>query len=318
MFRALPRPLVLLLLLLLRAAGCTAIGRTSGAAPPPNACVAAVAEACGTPLDLPIAPPTACSACAQQHDAQLKQAGCTAAAIASACSIAQLQVPIDGLQCDGDHAVWVLYPQDGQRHPLVSFAHGYTAWNVTTWFPQLLYGLAARGYVVVATEAGTAGCGVESSDQARALEWALGSTDLAAHIDRSAGTAVVGHSMGGGATIGSASNATAIKDYAIKVAVAQHPATSPTPFKSPLVPILFMTGDADTVVDPNSVKAQYDRAKHVEKTFVKNHANTHIDACGWSFLPTGCPQGGRLGRYCSGPNNEDVPTPANNLFKLPF
>eukprot|EP01052_Picozoa_sp_SAG31_P015152 SAG31_NODE_966_length_10688_cov_8.343564_2_plen_89_part_00 len=34
--------------------------------------------------------------------------------------------------------------------------------------------------------------------------------------------------------------------------------------------------------------------------------NTHIDACGWSFLPMGCPNDGPLGgRYCTGPNRED-------------
>ena len=49
------------------------------------------------------------------------------------------------------------------------------------------------------------GCAAESSDQARALEWALGDAALAAHVDAAPGTAVVGHSMGGGATIGSCS-----------------------------------------------------------------------------------------------------------------
>ena len=41
----------------------------------------------------------------------------------------------------------------------------------------------------------------------------------------------------------------------------------------------------------------------MEKAFVENKGNTHIDACGWSFLPMGCPQSGPLGRYCTGPNN---------------
>ena len=274
----------------------------------PNSCLAAVYEACSSgPMGM--ASPSACMGCAGQHQSSLRAAGCNTAEIKNACSISSEQVPISGLQCDGDHAVWVL-TGDGKPHPLVSFAHGYTAWNVTTWFPQLLYGLAARGYTVVATEAGLAGCGQESSDQARAMEWALNSPTLKAHIDMSAGTGVVGHSMGGGATIGSASNATAIADYDIRVAVAQHPA--PCMGCNPKIPILYMTGDADTVVNPESVLASYTFAHGVEKSLVENHGNTHIDACGWSWLPRDgplgdwCPQSGPLGRYCTGPNNEDV------------
>lgn len=271
----------------------------------PNSCLAAVYEACGSDSSS-----SACLSCAGQHQSALNAAGCSAAKISTACSIGAKQVPISGLRCNGDHAVWVLTTGDGQPHPLVSFAHGYTAWNVTTWFPQLLYGMAAQGYTVVATEAGLAGCGQESSDQVRAMEWALSSPSLAPHINRSAGTAVVGHSMGGGATIGSASNATAIAAYDIRVAVAQHPA--PCMGCNPAIPTLYMTGDADTVVDPNSVLASYTFAHGSEKAFVENHGNTHIDACGWSWLPrTGprgdwCPQSGPLGRYCTGPNNEDV------------
>jgi hypothetical protein len=142
------------------------------------------------------------------------------------------------------------------------------------------------------------------------MEWALNSPTLKAHIDMSAGTGVVGHSMGGGATIGSASNATAIADYDIRVAVAQHPA--PCMGCNPKIPILYMTGDADTVVNPESVLASYTFAHGVEKSLVENHGNTHIDACGWSWLPRDgplgdwCPQSGPLGRYCTGPNNEDV------------
>ena len=69
--------------------------------------------------------------------------------------------------------------------------------------------------------------------------------------------------MGGGATIGSASNATAIADYDIRVAVAQHPA--PCTGCNPKVPILYMTGDADTVVKPAGVLASYTFGKRTRK-----------------------------------------------------
>lgn len=275
----------------------------------PNSCLAAVFEACGSDRST-AGSGAACLTCTGQHPALLHSANCTAAQINRACSIRAQQVPLSGLRCDGDHAVWVLTAGDGRAHPLVSFAHGYTAWNVTTWFPQLLYGMVAAGYTVVATEAGLAECAQESSDQVRAMQWALESPSLAPHINRSAGTAVVGHSMGGGATIGSASNATAIAEYDIRVAVAQHPA--PCLMCNPKIPTLFMTGDADTVVNPKSVLASYNFAHGAEKSFVENKGCTHIDACGWSWLPRDgprgdwCPQSGPLGHYCTGPNNEDV------------
>lgn len=90
----------------------------------PNSCLAAVYELCG-PMGMASA--AACSRCAGLHQAAVQAAGCTPAKITTACSISTQQVPISGLRCDGDQTVWVLTPGDGQKHPLVSFAHGYTA-----------------------------------------------------------------------------------------------------------------------------------------------------------------------------------------------
>ena len=133
---------------------------------PPNTCGAAIAQQCGLMRGAPdTSSPAECLACAAQHQQALQAAGCTSAAIKTTCSIVQELVPISGLECDGTHAVWTLFAEGGGPKPLVSFAHGLTAWNVTTWFPQLLYGMAARGYTVVASEAGTAWCAQESSDQ---------------------------------------------------------------------------------------------------------------------------------------------------------
>ena len=133
---------------------------------PPNTCGAAIAQQCGLMRGAPdTSSPAECLACAAQHQQALQAAGCTSAAIKTTCSVVQETVPISGLECDGTHAVWTLYAEGGGPQPLVSFAHGLTAWNVTTWFPQLLYGMAARGYTVVASEAGNALCARESSDQ---------------------------------------------------------------------------------------------------------------------------------------------------------
>ena len=180
--------------------------------------------------------------------------------------------------------------------------------------PQLLFGMAARGYVVVAMEAGLEYCLAESADQIRALQWAASDPNLARYIDVGNGTGLVGHSMGGGATIASASNAAAVATHSIKVAVAMHPARGACVLDcQPKVPTLFMTGDADTVVPPDTVKAQYTAALGVEKAFVENHGNTHTDATGWSFHKDGCFGFDKNGKCpagkqcsCSGPNNEDV------------
>ena len=112
------------------------------------------------------------------------------AATARYCNVVQRTVPVPGLKCTGTGKAWVLYPDDGAQHPLASFAHGAnTAWNVTAWMPQLLYGLAARGYVVVAPEGiGNAHCLETSADQIQGLDWASSSALLGPHIDSTSGT----------------------------------------------------------------------------------------------------------------------------------
>ena len=39
---------------------------------------------------------------------------------------------------------------------------------------------------------------------------------------------------------------------------------------------------------PDTVKAQYNYTSGVEKVFVENEGNTHIDATGWSYQGLGC------------------------------
>ena len=156
-------------------------------------------------------------------------------------------------------------------------------------------------------------CMQESHDQIHMLKWARESLLFSDYINKTSGTGLVGHSMGGGATVGSASNASAIGTHDIKVAVAMHPAIGMCSRQpcNPKIPIAFLTGDADTTVKPATVKAQYNKTSGVEKVFVENKGNTHIDATGWSFQAVGCghcPVGSGVGEQtcCSGPNNEDV------------
>lgn len=218
-------------------------------------------------------------------------------------SLVKKMMPVSGLKCDGNQSAYVLYPNDGKKYPLLSFAHGLTAWDTTIWFPYVLEGVAKSGYVVVAPEAGTASCAEQHLDQIRGLEWALGNSELLPHIDVSAGTGIFGHSMGGGSTITSASDAAAISKYNIKAAAAMHPAPGNN---APKIPILYLTGTKDTLVPSFSVFAQYDAANVSDKTFVNIVGSTHVNACG-------CPSqscqefcndhAGSLGLGC--PNTED-------------
>merc|ERR1712139_322161 len=88
-------------------------------------------------------------------------------------------------------------------------------------------------------------------------------------------------------TISSASNSKAISAHNIKVAVAMHPVAGCAGCQIK-VPTLYLTGDADTVVSPSSVKQQYQYARGMEKVFAEVKGASHVDATGF------------------GPNNEDV------------
>lgn len=218
---------------------------------------------------------------------------------AAAQALVKTTLPVSGLKCNGNQTAWVLYPDDGQKYPLVSFAHGYTAQDVPEWFPYLLEGIAKRGYVVVASEAGTDYCTDQTYDQVRCLQWAQESSELSPHIDTKAGTGIVGHSMGGGSTITTASNASATSAYNIKVAVAMHPASGNP--NAPKIPILYLSGTADVVVPSSGVLSQYNAAENVIKTFADVKGASHVNCCG---CPQGCenictPRGG-----C--PNTEDA------------
>lgn len=223
---------------------------------------------------------------------------CAALLGVGAQSLVKKMMPVGGLKCDGNHSAYVLYPDDGHKHPLISFAHGLNAWDTTIWFPYVLEGIANQGYVVVAVQAGTALCAEQYLDQIRGLEWALGNSALLPHIDTAAGTGIVGHSMGGGSTITVASNATAVATYNIKVALAMHPAPG---INAPKVPIVYLTGTADVVVNPLIVLALYKTSTGSDKTFVNIMNSSHVNACGCpskacsklcnSFPPSwgGCP-----------------------------
>ena len=49
---------------------------------------------------------------------------CSDAEVIAFCQVTQNIYPVGGLQCSDKQEAWVALPNDGMRHPLVSFAHG--------------------------------------------------------------------------------------------------------------------------------------------------------------------------------------------------
>ena len=120
--------------------------------------------------------------------------------------VASEVVPLAGQTCGVDQTANVWYPADGQqpgKYPLVAFSHGLDAGGPLTgqFYGALLSGLASKGYVVIAPDAGTADlCLTESADQLLGLAFAWNTWKGKSRIDKSKKVGIMGHSMGGGAT----------------------------------------------------------------------------------------------------------------------
>jgi dienelactone hydrolase len=143
----------------------------------------------------------------------------------------------------------------------------------------LLNDIASAGYIVVAHKsAGFMGMGDFSQDQLRTLEWARDS-ELSEFIDWDAPTGVMGYSMGGAATLNSASNQPAIDEFNIGVAVAVAPMTNEVSaavseylasigeetfpawdIGVPVTPTLYAVGETDFYCAPDLVFANYEAA----------------------------------------------------------
>jgi dipeptidyl aminopeptidase/acylaminoacyl peptidase len=114
----------------------------------------------------------------------------------------------------------------GQKFPLISFSHGYSAGDENVWMHSpLLADLASSGYIIVAHKSGGQdGGGKYTFDQIRTLEWAKQS-DLTELIDFDSPVGIMGYSLGGAATLDSGANVEAIAEFNIAVGVAVAPAT---------------------------------------------------------------------------------------------
>lgn len=157
---------------------------------------------------------------------------------------------------ESDQHVYVLYPKaHGQTFPLISYAHGFNDPGGDLWYSQLGLDMASWGYVVGFPASCTFGClrdckselgdppcfGNYWRQQALTIEWARAQSSLP--INLTAGVGVAGHSMGGQATLFSASNASAVESLGIKAAVLHHPYTHR--FPAIQVPFIVFTGTLD-------------------------------------------------------------------------
>lgn len=177
-----------------------------------------------------------------------------------------------------------MYPIDtSQKYPLISFSHGYNAGGKTleTHYKPFWELIVSAGYVIAAQSApnGMAYCKDEWKDQLQVLRWAQSAPELKDHVDFSSPTILMGHSMGGRATVIAASQRDALIELNVSTAVAQHPSVNVggCPDCDPAVPIMFVSGSKDTTVPPKNVKAQYDSTQGVPKAYVELEGAVHTD-----------------------------------------
>jgi predicted dienelactone hydrolase len=164
--------------------------------------------------------------------------------------------------CPGVQNLTIVHPTDtSKKYPLLSFAHGYGAGGalLSVYYKGLLSFLASHGYVVVATEDATSSlCFSENVDQIASMQFMKDKNDP--RVDWNAPTGVVGHSMGGYATLLSAQDTDNIKKFNIRASVALHPmgrASSNPPAPPPTIATMFTTGSKDKIVPSSSTFKYY-------------------------------------------------------------
>jgi len=169
-----------------------------------------------------------------------------------------------------DQGLEIWYPDiAGSTFPLVSYAHGMGGGGalLSPGYFQLLNSIAGFGYVVVAPRACNLGCAEDRlslprdppnfgnwyKQQLLAIDWAKNTSNpLSARINHSPGVGIAGHSMGGQATLYSASNGHP-EAYDIRAAVMHHPFTHSYP--SPTIPHIVFTGQQDRTATPEMAES---------------------------------------------------------------
>lgn len=162
---------------------------------------------------------------------------------------------------------------ESARFPMIVYAHGKSDAAPEDHYPDLFRSLVSFGFIIVAPRACPDGCVDDKTSlphdpsgfghyyyqQLKAIDWAKnqstssqGEPVLRRMLDLSKGVAVAGHSMGGQATLFSSSDADAVADHDIKVAVMHHAYTHSYP--APLVPFLAFTSVFDMTARPRMTR----------------------------------------------------------------
>jgi len=188
-------------------------------------------------------------------------------------------MPIAGYVCGGLPSAIIYYPTDTSRtYPLVSFAHGFTAGGASVpldYGPKLLSGVASWGYVVAATEDAPLNyCETETYDQLWTIE--VLKRQGYHRVDWSRKVGLMGHSMGGHATVLSSANYFKVSSLNIGAAVALHAVPVPWPGQ-PKVPIFYGTGTADFIVPPAGPIGMYAKTTIRGKVLAEILGATHLE-----------------------------------------
>lgn len=187
-------------------------------------------------------------------------------------------IPVPGFVCGGPATAYVSYPTNkSMTYPLISFAHGFTAGGTKVpvdYGPKLLAGVASWGYVIISTEDAPSNyCEQETVDQIHCIQHMKNIKYK--RVDWTKKVGLMGHSMGGHATVLSSANANAVKTHNIGAAVALHPVA--LPFKQPHVPIFYGTGSADVIVPPGGVISDYKKTTIKGKVLAEIKGATHFE-----------------------------------------
>lgn len=195
-------------------------------------------------------------------------------------------INLSGLVAGGSQQALAVYPSDAsatKRYPLICFAHGEGV-DPSIYKSKLLNTIAARGYIVLAPKSCTSGSWCENfyKDQGQVIKWAFlnrkTSSEVAIKaIDWSYKTGVMGHSMGGMATMYSSTSSRAAYNT-IGAAVVFNPFWDGLgdPGAAMSVPGLYIAGASDTTSKAWWIKAFYERApKSLSKVFAELQSGTH-------------------------------------------
>jgi hypothetical protein len=188
----------------------------------------------------------------------------------------------------------IVYPSGnipaGTKFPILSYAHGAAGggWYTFEGYFALWRQIASHGFVVVATKSCSVGCKGKGNkgwknfylEQLKMFDWAKSMSEgpSPSHfglIDFSLGKGIVGHSMGGQATVRSAAE-TYVKQYNIKAGVLHHPETDDGGAKMD-VPIAAFTGTADKTCPPAETHHIWDPDTVLPKTLYNRVGADHLE-----------------------------------------